>query len=84
MTCAGVTIYAAIPKAGLKPGDVIAVSGLGALGHIGVQIAKANVSAIGTLGAQLTSPGALCCWNRRPQGASGSLCRIRAQARCAH
>lgn len=44
MTCAGITIYVAIRKAGLKPGQVVAISGLGALGHIGVQIAKAMVS----------------------------------------
>lgn len=43
MTCAGVTIFNAIKKAGLKPGGVLAISGLGALGHIGVQIAKAQV-----------------------------------------
>lgn len=44
MTCAGVTIYNAIKKADLKAGQVIGISGLGALGHIGVQIAKALVS----------------------------------------
>lgn len=44
MTCAGVTIYNAIKKANLKSGQVIGISGLGALGHIGVQIAKALVS----------------------------------------
>jgi hypothetical protein len=43
MTCAGVTIFNAIKKAGLKPRGVLAISGLGALGHIGVQIAKAQV-----------------------------------------
>lgn len=41
MPCAGITIYKAIRKAGLQPGGVLAISGLGALGHIGVQMAKA-------------------------------------------
>ncbi|GFZ47409.1 hypothetical protein JCM24511_05152 [Saitozyma sp. JCM 24511] len=41
LTCAGVTIYSAILKADIKPGQVLAISGLGALGHLGIQIAKA-------------------------------------------
>lgn len=47
MTCAGITIFQAIRKAasegGLAKGGVLAISGLGALGHIGVQMAKAMV-----------------------------------------
>ncbi|OWZ75816.1 alcohol dehydrogenase [Cryptococcus neoformans Bt85] len=39
--CAGVTVYAGIKKAQLKPGDVIAISGVGSLGYLGVQFAKA-------------------------------------------
>ncbi|WWC64044.1 uncharacterized protein I303_106650 [Kwoniella dejecticola CBS 10117] len=42
LTCAGVTIYTAIKKANLKPGEIIAISGLGALGTLGVQMAKAQ------------------------------------------
>ncbi|WVQ75520.1 hypothetical protein IAR50_005145 [Cryptococcus sp. DSM 104548] len=41
LSCAGVTVYAGIKKAGLKAGDVVAISGLGGLGYLGVQIAKA-------------------------------------------
>ncbi|WVF65585.1 hypothetical protein IAT40_000315 [Kwoniella sp. CBS 6097] len=41
LTCAGVTIYAAIKKANLKTGDILAISGLGALGSLGVQMGKA-------------------------------------------
>ncbi|WRT69024.1 uncharacterized protein IL334_006006 [Kwoniella shivajii] len=41
LTCAGVTIYTAIKKANLNPGDILAISGLGALGSLGVQMAKA-------------------------------------------
>jgi len=43
LMCAGVTIYNSIKKAeacGLKPGGTIGFSGLGALGHLGVQMAK--------------------------------------------
>ena len=36
-------MFGAIEKAGLKPGQVLGISGIGALGHIGVQIAKAMV-----------------------------------------
>ena len=48
MTCAGVTIYNAIRKAaqGLPNDAVIGITGLGALGHIGVQLAKAMVGSI--------------------------------------
>lgn len=45
LTCAGITIYGAIEKANLKSGQVVGISGIGALGHIGVQIAKAMVRA---------------------------------------
>lgn len=43
MSCAGVTVYAAIKRAGLTAGDIIAFSGLGALGTLGVGMAKAMV-----------------------------------------
>nr|ODN90557.1 alcohol dehydrogenase [Cryptococcus depauperatus CBS 7841] len=41
LSCAGVTVYAGIKKAKLKPKDVIAISGVGALGYLGVQMSKA-------------------------------------------
>jgi len=44
LTCAGTTIYGAIKTAKLKQGEIIGISGLGALGHLGAQIAKAMVS----------------------------------------
>lgn len=50
LTCAGVTIFMAIKRAGLKAGEVIGISGLGALGHLGVQFAKAMVSTRGFSG----------------------------------
>jgi propanol-preferring alcohol dehydrogenase len=38
--CAGVTVYHAIKKSGIKPGQRLAVFGIGGLGHLAVQIAK--------------------------------------------
>ncbi|WWD06726.1 hypothetical protein V865_004821 [Kwoniella europaea PYCC6329] len=42
LTCAGVTIYSAIQKLDLAPGELLLISGLGGLGSLGVQIAKAK------------------------------------------
>lgn len=39
--CAGVTVYKGIKEADLKPGEWIAISGVGGLGHLAVQYAKA-------------------------------------------
>jgi propanol-preferring alcohol dehydrogenase len=39
--CAGVTVYRALKKAGAGPGQRVAVFGIGGLGHLAVQIAKA-------------------------------------------
>lgn len=39
--CAGVTSYRALKNAGVGPGQRVAVFGVGGLGHLGVQIAKA-------------------------------------------
>lgn len=39
LMCAGVTTYNALRNAGARPGDLIAVLGLGGLGHLGVQYA---------------------------------------------
>jgi len=38
--CAGVTVYHAIKKAGIQPGQRVAVFGIGGLGHLAVQIAR--------------------------------------------
>jgi alcohol dehydrogenase, propanol-preferring len=38
--CAGVTVYHAIKTSGIKPGQRLAVFGVGGLGHLAVQIAK--------------------------------------------
>ena len=39
LLCAGVTTFNAIRTSGVRPGDRIAVAGLGGLGHLGVQFA---------------------------------------------
>ncbi|PKD16265.1 alcohol dehydrogenase [Salegentibacter salinarum] len=39
--CAGVTVYKGIKETDLKPGEWIAISGVGGLGHLAVQYAKA-------------------------------------------
>ncbi|GAW18765.1 hypothetical protein ANO14919_082470 [Xylariales sp. No.14919] len=43
LMCAGATVWGALEKAttGLSPGDAIAIIGIGGLGHLGVQFAKA-------------------------------------------
>jgi propanol-preferring alcohol dehydrogenase len=39
--CAGVTTYKGIKETGARPGEWIAISGIGGLGHVAVQYAKA-------------------------------------------
>ena len=39
--CAGVTVYRAIKNAAIQPGQRVAIFGIGGLGHLAVQIAKA-------------------------------------------
>jgi D-arabinose 1-dehydrogenase-like Zn-dependent alcohol dehydrogenase len=39
LMCAGITTYNALRNGGARPGDVVAVLGLGGLGHLGVQYA---------------------------------------------
>src|SRR5438552_11365566 len=38
--CAGVTVYNALRSSGAQSGDVVAVHGIGGLGHLGVQYAR--------------------------------------------
>jgi alcohol dehydrogenase/propanol-preferring alcohol dehydrogenase len=40
LMCAGVTVYNALRHSGAKPGDVVAVQGLGGLGHLALQYAR--------------------------------------------
>ena len=40
LMCAGVTTFNALRHSGARPGDVVAVQGIGGLGHLGVQYAN--------------------------------------------
>jgi D-arabinose 1-dehydrogenase-like Zn-dependent alcohol dehydrogenase len=40
LLCAGITTYNALRHAGAAPGDLVAVQGIGGLGHLGVQFAR--------------------------------------------
>ena len=40
LTCAGVTTYKAVKLSGAKPSDLVAVFGIGGLGHLALQYAK--------------------------------------------
>ena len=49
LTCAGVTTYKALKVAGVRPAQLVAISGVGGLGHLALQYAKiagATVAAI--------------------------------------
>lgn len=39
--CAGLTVYAGLKNAGLRPGQRAAILGIGGLGHLGLQVARA-------------------------------------------
>jgi propanol-preferring alcohol dehydrogenase len=41
LICAGITTYKGIKETGAKPGEWVAISGVGGLGHLAVQYAKA-------------------------------------------
>jgi len=50
LLCAGITTYNALRHSGAFPGDLVAVQGIGGLGHLGIQFADKfgyNVAAIG-------------------------------------
>jgi D-arabinose 1-dehydrogenase-like Zn-dependent alcohol dehydrogenase len=50
LLCAGVTTYNALRQSGALPGDLVAVQGVGGLGHLGIQFANKfgyKVAAIG-------------------------------------
>ena len=50
LLCAGITTYNALRHSGAMPGDLVAVQGIGGLGHLGVQFANKfgyKVAAIG-------------------------------------
>ncbi|WP_017625502.1 alcohol dehydrogenase catalytic domain-containing protein [Nocardiopsis chromatogenes] len=41
LMCAGVTVFNALRNTGARPGDTVAVQGVGGLGHLGIQYAAA-------------------------------------------
>src|SRR6202789_4263064 len=50
LLCAGITTYNALRHSGALPGDLVAVQGVGGLGHLGIQFANKfgyKVAAIG-------------------------------------
>jgi D-arabinose 1-dehydrogenase-like Zn-dependent alcohol dehydrogenase len=50
LLCAGITTYNALRHSGALPGDLVAVQGIGGLGHLGIQFAQKfgyDVAAIG-------------------------------------
>jgi D-arabinose 1-dehydrogenase-like Zn-dependent alcohol dehydrogenase len=50
LLCAGITTYNALRRSGALPGDLVAVQGIGGLGHLGIQFANKfgyKVAAIG-------------------------------------
>ena len=50
LLCAGITTYDALRDSGARPGDLVAVQGIGGLGHLGIQFASKfgyKVAAIG-------------------------------------
>ena len=50
LLCAGITTYNSLRHSGALPGDLVAVQGVGGLGHLGIQFAQKfgyNVAAIG-------------------------------------
>jgi len=40
LLCAGITTYNALRNAGLRGGDLVAIQGIGGLGHLGIQYAR--------------------------------------------
>jgi D-arabinose 1-dehydrogenase-like Zn-dependent alcohol dehydrogenase len=40
LLCAGITVYNSLRNVGARPGDLIAVQGIGGLGHLGIQYAR--------------------------------------------
>src|SRR5437868_5347843 len=40
LLCAGLTVFNALRNSGARPGDVVAIQGIGGLGHLGLQYAR--------------------------------------------
>ena len=62
LTCAGVTTYQAVKVGHVRPGDLVAISGIGGLGHLALQYAKifgATVAAVDITDEKLKLAGEL-------------------------
>ena len=44
--CAGITTFNALRNSGARPGDVVAILGIGGLGHLGIQFSKRGFKTI--------------------------------------
>ena len=40
MMCAGITTFNALRNSGARPGEIVAILGIGGLGHLGIQFSK--------------------------------------------
>src|ERR1700741_4268483 len=65
LLCAGITTYNALRHSGALPGDVVAVLGIGGLGHLGIQFANKFGYKVAAVGGGVESGGA-----SRERGAS--------------
>lgn len=52
LLCAGITTYNALRHSGALPGDLVAVQGIGGLGHLGIQFAKQFGCRVAAIGAR--------------------------------
>lgn len=50
LLCAGITVFNSMRNAGIRPGDLVAVQGLGGLGHLAVQYARQMGFRVAALG----------------------------------
>src|SRR3954471_24554159 len=82
LMCAGVTTYNALRNAGARPGDLVAVLGLGGLGHLGVQYAaKMGFRTVGIARGKDKDPlarqlGASVYIDRRGQDPAAELTKL--------
>jgi propanol-preferring alcohol dehydrogenase len=71
LLCAGITTYNALRNAGLRGGDLVAVQGIGGLGHLGVQFARRlgfHTVAIGRGGEEKLAKDLGACLHRYRRG----------------
>jgi D-arabinose 1-dehydrogenase-like Zn-dependent alcohol dehydrogenase len=57
LMCAGVTTFSALRHSGAMPGDLVAVQGVGGLGHLGIQFAKKSGFRVAAVGRGLQNSG---------------------------